>query len=41
MCLKACHLSTQGAPGKDGDLGAQGPSGPAVSKTHTTTDIPT
>lgn len=37
FCLKACHLSTQGAPGKDGDVGAQGPSGPAVSNTRKTT----
>lgn len=32
--MKAFYLSTQGAPGKDGDVGAQGPSGPAVSKQH-------
>lgn len=32
--LKVCHLSSQGAPGKDGDVGAPGPAGPAVSKTH-------
>lgn len=30
----------QGAPGKDGDVGAQGPSGPAVSKEHKTPTFP-
>lgn len=32
ICLKAlCHLPMQGAPGKDGEVGAPGPAGPAVS----------
>lgn len=30
---KVSPLPAQGAPGKDGDVGAQGPSGPAVSTT--------
>lgn len=33
LCV-SCLLSTQGAPGKDGDVGAPGPAGPAVSKTQ-------
>jgi len=33
VCLKICCLCIQGAAGKDGDVGAPGPSGPAVSKT--------